>query len=41
MEFAEKFFVQAQDQMIEERKNNKQFFEKYINDQAIIDQKIK
>lgn len=34
MEFAEKFFVQEQEKMIQERNNNKQFFEKYLDDQG-------
>ena len=38
MEFAEKFFVQEQEKMIQERNNNKQFFEKYLDDQGQIDE---
>ena len=40
MEFAEKFFVQEQEMMIQERNNNKQFFEKYLDDQAEIDEML-
>lgn len=41
MEFAEKFFVQEQEKMIQDRNNNKQFFEKYIDDQLQIEEKQK
>jgi hypothetical protein len=40
MDVAENFFVKQQDQIILDRKNNTNYFEKYISDKDLIEEKL-
>lgn len=41
MDIAENFFVKQQDQIILDRKNNTNYFEKYVSDKDLIEEKLK